>query len=118
MQAVIVTLLSGLLMMQTPVAARQTDRERDGLVGNARCVETLGANGLPIEQDCRYYNPPAIAGRVKQAFSYEFDATGSWVKRYGSTWMGDNDKLKFIGKDATYRTISYDAAKDVRPDDG
>ncbi|MEN3333771.1 MAG: periplasmic protein TonB [Blastocatellia bacterium] len=87
----------------------------DGKV-SSRCVETFGERGQTVEEDCRYKGPPGSAGRVRRTYTYEFDTTGNWIKRYSTSWQGDHDKLLPIGKDVVYRTISYDASKDVHPD--
>lgn len=85
--------------------------------GNVRseCSETLGDHNQITERTCS--QPTGIASFTKQSFSYEFDSTGNWIKRHSSAWQREKDKLVFIGKDVVYRTISYDAAKDVSPDD-
>jgi hypothetical protein len=76
----------------------------------------LEVHGLSVEEECQYNDPHVIAARIKRQYSYEFDANGNWVKRYGAAWAGEKDKLTSIGKDVAYRTISYDAAKDVHPE--
>src|SRR6185295_19328137 len=48
---------------------------------SSRCVATLGAHGEPVEEDCQRYGNPAIAGRVRRTYTYEFDNAGNWVKR-------------------------------------
>lgn len=88
-----------------------------GSDGNVRseCRETLGDHKHVTERTCS--QPKGIASFTKQTFSYEFDSTGNWIKRYSSAWQGENDKLLFIGKDVVHRTISYDPTKDVFPND-
>jgi hypothetical protein len=86
--------------------------------GRSHCVETMDEHGQTVAEECENNEPKAIATRTKATYSYEFDAQGNWIKRYGSAWQGNKEKMTFIGKDVVYRTISYDAAKDVHPDNG
>jgi TonB family protein len=83
---------------------------------SSRCVETFGERGQPVEEDCKHYGNPGMAGQVKRTFTYEFDNAGNWIKRYSNGWLGGSDQQSHMAKDVVYRAISYDASKDVHPD--
>jgi TonB family protein len=97
--------------------AREITEYDDDSTVHSKCTEEYGSDGQVISRSCRYFSK-AIADLVRQTFTYEFDSSGNWVKRIGSAWQTKDGQTVFIGKDVVSRTISYDASKDVRPDDG
>jgi len=70
----------------------------------ARRTYTYGADGHPTEE-AEYDPKGGLAG--KQAYSYEVDSTGNWIKRITSTLgMGDGKPVSEPAA-VTYRTITY-----------
>lgn len=50
-------------------------------------------------------NPEGVI--TKKVFSYEYDATGNWIKRDRAWWYTQSGQTQLGGMDRTYRTISY-----------
>ena len=70
----------------------------------ARRTYKYAADANPTEES--EYDPKgALVG--KQAYSYELDTTGNWIKRITSTLGMSNGKPVTEPAEATYRTITY-----------
>ena len=112
-----------------PVAAVESDRTRDGLVGPVRRVRTEVAKLISAgggQQEGKHvvleivaydlkgnkienqYFP--IAGSTltgKEVYKYEFDFAGNWSRMTTSVAVVDGGKLTFEPTEVTYRLIMY-----------
>ncbi|HJQ69122.1 MAG TPA: energy transducer TonB [Blastocatellia bacterium] len=100
----------------------------DGTV-KSNCARTYGEREQQIEMVCQYLNSPSTEYGYQIEYKYkslsteykykhEFDSTGNWTKRHETYTQIEDGKRTRSNKHVSYRTISYDAAKDVYPGEG
>ena len=79
-----------------------TEWKENGIVYD-KWVYTLDSKG--VVKELEHYRRNRL--RVKEAFEYEFDATGNWIKRTRSKWVVKGGASSFVPQEIEYRSITY-----------
>ena len=79
-----------------------TEWKENGIVYD-KWVYTLDSKG--VVKELEHYRRNRL--RIKEAFEYEFDATGNWIKRTRSKWVVKGGGSSFAPQEIEYRSITY-----------